>query len=281
MDPIKATHAFSVDVEEWYQGIPAADSVKSVAERRLDRGLNPLLDLLAEHGIKATFFILGPVVQENPELIRRIANEGHEIGCHGWSHDLVYTMTPERFREETRHARDAVSNLTGRQVTAYRAAYFSITRQSFWALEELVGLGFRYDSSIFPVKNWRYGIPDFEPRPQSVMTGNGPILELPLPVRKVLGKNLPLSGGAYFRLYPYAVTRNNFRFAESRGIPAVFYLHPWELDPDHPRVAFDWRARATHYAQLRSTLPKLERLLKEFQFSSIGSVLNHAITGTC
>ena len=269
-----------MDVEEWYQGIPVADSVKSAAERRLDRGLNPLLDLLDKNQIKATFFILGPIARDHPALMRRIAEEGHEIGCHGWSHDLVYTMTPKRFREETLRARDTISEVTGTGITAYRAAYFSVTRQSFWALEELAGLGFRYDSSIFPVKNWRYGIPDFEPRPQTIMTGNGPICELPISVRRVLGKNVPHSGGAYFRLYPYSVTRRNFFAAETHGTPVVFYLHPWELDPEHPKVAFHWKARATHYVQLQSTQPKLEKLLREFHFSTIGNVLNHAITGT-
>lgn len=190
-------------------------------------------------------------------------------------------MTPKRFREETRRACNVTSDLTGAPITAYRAAYFSITRQSFWALEELAGLGFRYDSSIFPVKNWRYGIADFEPRPQSIMTRNGPIDEFPISVRNVLGKNVPLSGGAYFRIYPYTVTRRNLAFAESHGLPAVFYLHPWELDPDHPRVAFDWKACATHYTRLRSTQPKLTKLFKEFHFSTIGSVLNHAIRATC
>jgi polysaccharide deacetylase family protein (PEP-CTERM system associated) len=186
-------------------------------------------------------------------------------------------MTPERFREETRRARDAVAALTGTAVTAYRAAYFSITRSSLWALEILADLGFRYDSSIFPVRNWRYGIPGFDPRPQTIVTPAGPIAEHPLSVRTVLGRTLPLSGGAYFRLYPYSLTRANFQAAARSGSPVVFYIHPWELDPDHPRVPFHWRARLTHYANLRSTERKLSRLMREFRFTTLGEVLDHEV----
>jgi polysaccharide deacetylase family protein (PEP-CTERM system associated) len=271
-------HAFTVDVEDWYQGIPIDAATRASAERRLDRGLGRLLDLMAEAGARGTFFLLGPVALEHPELVRRIAVAGHEMGCHGWSHDLLYTMTRERMRDETRRAVDAVQDLTGQPVKAYRAAYFSITRASFWALEVLAELGFRYDSSIFPVRNWRYGIADFEPRPQRIDTPAGAIYELPLSVRRLAGVNLPVSGGAYFRLYPYALTRANFRAAERSGRPVVFYLHPWELDPEHPRVAFHWKARATHYVNLRSTEGKLRRLLAEFRFGPLGEVLEHELS---
>ena len=268
-------HAFTVDVEDWYQGIPVGPEIRASAQRRLDRGLNVLLELLGERDVRGTFFLLGPVVQEHPSLVRRISDLGHEVGCHGWSHDLLYEMGRDRFREETRRAVDVITNLTGKAVTAYRAAYFSITAQSLWALEILAGLGFRYDSSIFPVRNWRYGIPDFDPRPQRLHTPAGPIYELPLTVRRLFGRNLPVSGGAYFRIYPYALTRSNFRAIEREGRPLVFYLHPWELDPDHPRVPFYWKARLTHYVNLRSTRGKLRRLLQDFQFKTLGQVLEN------
>ena len=273
-------HAFTVDVEDWFHGIPIAGERRASAERRLHRGLGRVLELLAGAGARATFFVLGPVAREHPALIREIAAAGHEVGCHGWSHDLLYDMTPERMREETGRAVDAIQGLTGRPVTAYRAAYFSITRKSFWALEELVALGFRYDSSIFPARNWRYGIADFDPRPQKIETPAGAIYELPLSVRSFLGMRLPVSGGAYFRLYPYVVTRANFRAAQRAGRPVVFYLHPWELDPDHPRVAFHWKPRFTHYANLRSTEPKLRRLLTDFRFAPLGEVLEHEFAGS-
>jgi polysaccharide deacetylase family protein (PEP-CTERM system associated) len=270
-------HAFTVDVEDWHQGIPISPQSRASAEGRLERGMLQILELLEEHGCHGTFFVLGPVAQEHARLIRRVAEAGHEIGCHGWSHDPLYQMTPKRFRDETRWAMDALSSITGKPVTAYRAPYFSITSQSLWALEELAGLGFLYDSSIFPIRNWRYGIPEFEPRPRRVTTPSGPIMEFPISVRRMLGRNLAVSGGAYFRIYPYAITRSNFCALEAQKKPVVFYIHPWELDPDHPRVPFNWRARLTHYANLRSTGPKLRRMLTDFQFGSLGEVLENEL----
>lgn len=272
-------HAFTVDVEDWFQGIPVCSETRASARRRLDRGLNTLLDLLAEYGVRSTFFVMGPVALEHPGLVRQIVAGGHELGCHGWSHDLLYRMTPDRFRDETRRAVDAITGLSGRPVAAYRAAYFSITRLSFWALEVLASLGFRYDSSIFPVQNWRYGMPRFDPRPQCIDTPAGQIYELPISVRRVFGWNFPVSGGAYFRIYPYTLTRINFRALERQGRPVVFYLHPWELDPRHPRVPFTWRARLTHYFNLHSTAPKLRRLLREFRFGALGDVLERELCG--
>jgi polysaccharide deacetylase family protein (PEP-CTERM system associated) len=273
-------HAFTVDVEDWFDGIPIDARAKAAAVPRLEKGLGRLLDLMAASSARGTFFFLAPVAERHPELLRRVAEAGHEIGCHGWSHDLLYEMGRERFRDETRRARDVLSQRLGRAVRAYRAAYFSITRDSYWALEELARLDFRYDSSIFPVRNWRYGIPDFPPRPQVVTTPSGPILELPLSVRRVLGRSVAVSGGAYFRIYPYALTRANIRAHEARRGPVVFYLHPWELDPDHPRVPFAARPRLTHYWNLRATEPRLRRLLADFRFAPLGEVLEHELAGT-
>ena len=266
-------HAFSVDVEDWFHGIPVDGATKDAASPRLERGLQVLLDLLAEREARATFFILGPLVAKHTAVLRRIAAEGHELGCHGWSHDLVYTMTPERFSEDTRRARDAISDLTGHPVHAFRAPYFSITRDSLWALEVLAELGFKYDSSIFPVRNWRYGIEDFSRDPVLMHTPAGPLWEFPISVMERYGQTIPVSGGAYFRLYPYSLTRANFRAQERIGRSVIFYLHPWELDPDHPQVSFAWRPRFTHYANLQSTRPKLVRLLREFSFGTIGDVI--------
>jgi polysaccharide deacetylase family protein (PEP-CTERM system associated) len=277
--PSALRHAFTVDLEDWYHGIPIADETKSAAERRLGRGLGVLLNLLAAHDAKATFFVLGPIALEHPQAVREIAAAGHELGCHGWSHDLLYAMDRARLRDETQRAKSEIEAIAGKPVTAYRAAYFSITRESFWALEVLAGLGFRYDSSIFPVHNWRYGIAGFDPRPQRIETPAGAIYELPISVRRLMGMNLPTSGGAYFRIYPYPLTRSNFKAAEREGRPVVFYLHPWELDPDHPRVPFHWKARATHYVNLKSAAAKLKRLLAEFRFGPLGDILEHELAG--
>jgi polysaccharide deacetylase family protein (PEP-CTERM system associated) len=238
--------ALTIDVEDWYHGIPIQPSDKARAERRLFRSALRLLALLHEFRVHGTLFFLGQVVEEDPQLLRLAADQGHEIGCHGWSHDLVYEMTPERFREETRRSRDAIAAVTGSPPTAYRAPYFSVTNRSLWALEILADLGFRYDSSIFPAHNWRYGIPGFSQQPHWIETRAGRIGEFPLSVIRILGLNVPASGGAYFRLYPYWLTRFNLGLCARRERPAVFYLHPWELDPGHPRVRFLWKARLTH-----------------------------------
>lgn len=268
-------HAFTVDVEDWHQGIPIDAGIKESAAWRLEHSLATLLSVLGEANIKATFFWLGPAAQRHPTWVREMMEAGHEVGTHGWSHDLVYDMTPDRFREETNRAASTIAEITGREVTAYRAAYFSITRKSMWAFEVLAGLGFRYDSSIFPIRNWRYGIPDFSPVPQRLDTPAGPMYELPISVRRVLGLTIPVSGGAYFRLYPYSITRTNIRAAERDKRPVVFYIHPWELDVDHPRLRFHWRARVTHYANLATTERKLRRLVSEFSFRPLGAVLEN------
>jgi polysaccharide deacetylase family protein (PEP-CTERM system associated) len=272
-------HAFTVDLEDWYHGIPIATERKSDAERRLHVGTERLIDMLERHKARATFFILGPVARDNPDLVRRIAVAGHDIGSHGVSHDLIYEMGLVRFREETRASIRDLEDCVGRPVLSYRAAYFSITRRSFWALPILAAEGIRFDSSIFPVRNWRYGIPDYPRRPTVEQTANGPILEFPISTRRILGRNVPSTGGAYFRLYPYAVSRSNIYAAEREGAPVVFYLHPWELDPGHPVVGFKPQAMATHYVNLKSTAAKLERLLAEFRFTTLGEVLTDAYPG--
>ena len=270
-------HAFTVDVEDWFDGIPIAPERKVSAERRLHLGMDVLTGAMAERSARGTFFLLGPVALDYPQLVRNLVSAGHEIGCHGWSHDLLYTMTPERFRSETADAKKAIEDIAGTPVTAYRAAYFSITRQSFWALEILAELGFRCDSSVFPVKNWRYGIPDFDAAPGRVPTPSGAIHEFPVSVVGYAGRRLPAGGGAYFRIYPYALTRAHVRRLENEGRPMVFYIHPWEFDPDHPRVPLHWKPRLTHYWNLRSTHGKLLRLLSDFSFESLGRVMKHEL----
>jgi len=269
-------HAFTVDLEDWYQGIPVDGTRKASAERRLHVGAERLLELLRAHGARATFFALSVIAKEHPGILRQIAAAGHEIGSHGESHDLVYEMGPQRFREETRASIRDLEDCVGQRVTSYRAAYFSITERSLWALDILTSEGIRVDSSIFPVKNWRYGIPHYSRQPVLVDTPSGPLCEFPISTRRVLGRNVPTTGGAYFRLYPYRLTRANMLASEREGVPVVFYLHPWELDPKHPVVQFRRRAMLTHYARLASTQPKLEKLLTEFRFTTLSNVLAEA-----
>lgn len=272
-------HVFTVDLEDWYDGIPIAAESKASAECRLHVGTDRLLELLSRYGARATFFTLSSVARDHPALLRRIADAGHDVGSHGLSHDLIYDMTPERFRDETRSSIQDIEACIGKPVRSYRAAYFSITQRSIWALDILAECGIRFDSSIFPVRNWRYGIPDFSRSPVVIETQSGPILEFPISTRRLLGRNIATTGGAYFRIYPYAFTRANMRAGEREGMPTVFYLHPWELDTDHPRVRFKAKAMATHYFNLRATAPRLERLLGEFRFTTLSEVLTDAFPG--
>jgi polysaccharide deacetylase family protein (PEP-CTERM system associated) len=272
-------HAFTIDVEDWYHG--AADELtRNSGERRLCYGLGKLLDILAEFGVTATFFWLGLAASENPQLVKQVARAGHEIACHGWVHEPVYSMTPQRFREETQYAMSLISDLSGQPIIGYRAPYFSITRKSLWALEILTELGFEYDSSIFPIKNWRYGISDFNPTPQQVTTSAGTIYEIPLSVRRFLGNNFPISGGAYFRIYPYAITQQNFRVAEHNNQAAIFYIHPWELDLKHPPLSLSWKEKLTHSINSHTINRKLYQLLSDFSFVPLRQVLVESTVNT-
>lgn len=260
-------HIFTVDVEDWYHGIPNVQIAAN--QRRLDCSLGLLLEILAEYKVKGTFFWLGEAAAENPNLVKQVASCGHELGCHGWKHQMIQSMTPQEFRKNTKHAADFVADLTGKPVLAYRAPYFSITQSTLWALEILADLGFIYDSSIFPIYNWRYGIPDFDTQPQQINTSRGSIYEVPLSVRRIFKQNIPVSGGGYFRLYPYKFTRSNFRALEEAGNHVVFYIHPWELDENQPPVSPSWKERLTNNINRLTTVPKLRKLLEDFDFAPL------------
>ena len=278
-------NVFSVDLEDWYQGLEIDMSEWGGFAPRLERGLDPLLGLLDEAGVHATFFILGWQAERTPEVVRRIAAAGHEIASHGWSHRFVYRLEPVAFRDEIRRSRDLLASLAGRPVIGYRAPYFSITASSLWALDVLVEEGFRYDSSIFPTFNYRYGIPGAGRRPGWITTpGGARIYEIPLSTVRApaagagAGINLPVGGGGYFRLYPYAFTRGLARHLTTHERqPLVFYVHPWEYDPDHPQVAMPRRVpRITHYLNLASTYPKTRRLLRDFRFTTMDAAFRSA-----
>lgn len=263
-------HIFTVDVEDWYHGIPNAQIAAN--KRRLDYSLGLLLEILAEYKVKGTFFWLGEAAVENPHLVKQVASCGHELGCHGWKHQMIQSMTPQEFRKNTKHAADFVADLTGKPVLGYRAPYFSITQSTLWALEILADLGFIYDSSIFPIHNSRYGIPEFDNQPQQINTSRGLIYEVPLSARQIFKKNIPVSGGGYFRLYPYKFTRSNFRALEQAGNHVVFYIHPWELDVNHPPISPSWKERLKNNINRLTTVPKLRKLLEDFDFAPLSEV---------
>jgi polysaccharide deacetylase family protein (PEP-CTERM system associated) len=272
-------NAFTVDVEDYFQVAALAPAIERASwpqrESRVERNTGVLLDLLAERGIRGTFFVLGWIAERHPLLIKRIAAAGHEIACHGYSHQLIYEQTPEDFREETARSKDMLEQLSGAPVTGYRAASFSITRRSLWALDLLIDLGFKYDSSIFPIRHDRYGIPGADPRPAALTAPSGrTLVEFPMSAASYLGLRIPVSGGGYFRLLPYFVTRTGLRQINGRfGRPFAFYLHPWEIDPDQPRVRVGWLSRFRHYTNLDRCESRLRRLLHEFRFGTMREAL--------
>jgi polysaccharide deacetylase family protein (PEP-CTERM system associated) len=199
---------------------------------------------------------------------------GHEVACHGYSHELVYSQTQAQFVEETRRAKLCIEDLSGRKVDGYRAASFSVTRQSLWALDVLIDLGFVYDSSIFPIRHDRYGIPGAAREPGMVAApSRRTIVEFPMSTANWLGMRLPVCGGGYFRILPYWLTRAALRSINAANEPFGFYVHPWEIDPQQPRVQVGWFSRFRHYTNLERCEARLERLLSEFRFGSMRAVL--------
>jgi len=269
-------NALTIDFEDWYQGLEIPHTEWANYEDRVVRAGHSVLETLGAANTRATFFVLGYVAERQPEIIREIAAAGHEVGTHGYSHSFVYRQTPDLFRSEMTRAIRNLEDLTGQRVLGHRAPFFSITRDSLWALDVLADLGIRYDSSIFPVLNYRYGIEDAPRWPYKVDCGENGIIEFPISTWKILGRNLPIAGGAYFRIFPYALTRRAFKAVNDIGHPAVFYLHPWELDPEHPRIPLPRRISLTHYFNLHKTQQRLSRLLRDFCFAPMKEVLGVA-----
>ena len=275
MNTKQVTNALTIDFEDWYQGLEIPYTDWAGFEDRIVPVGHRLLELLAAAGVRATFFVLGYIAERHPDMILAIAAAGHEVGTHGYSHALIYTQTPEVFRAELSRAIRVLEELTGRPVVSHRAPFFSITKDSLWALDILGELGIRYDSSIFPVVNYRYGIADAPRWPYQISVGAHTLTEFPISTWQVMGKNVPIAGGAYFRIYPYAFTRQGLRAINRQGRPFVFYLHPWELDPDHPRIRVPRRvAGLTHYFNLGATERRLRRLLRDFKFAPMQEVLD-------
>lgn len=273
------TNAFTLDVEDYFQVAALAPSVPRDTwpqrESRVERNTAVVLDLLAERGIRGTFFVLGWIAQRHPALVKRIAEAGHEVASHGYSHQLIYRQTPEEFREETVTSKRLLEDLISAPVIGYRAASFSITRDSLWALDTLIDLGFQYDSSVFPIRHDRYGIPGAarEPGPLAAPSGRT-LIEFPMSAASFMGVRVPVSGGGYFRLLPYWVTRSGLRqINRKHGQPFTFYLHPWEVDPGQPRIQASLLSRLRHYTNLHRCEPRLRRLLGEFSFAPMRDVL--------
>jgi polysaccharide deacetylase family protein (PEP-CTERM system associated) len=271
-------NAMTVDVEDYFH-VSAFDRVLSrddwpAQESRVVANTERLLTLLAEHRVRATCFVLGWVAERWPGLVKTIAAGGHEVASHGYWHRLVYTQTPDEFREDLRRARGVIEDASGTRLRGYRAPSFSITAQSLWALEVLAEEGYDYDASIFPIRHDRYGLPTAPRHIFRVQCAARDLVEAPGSTVRVAGVKLPMAGGGYFRLLPYAWTRWGIdRLNRVERQPAVFYLHPWEIDPHQPRLAADALGRFRHYRNLDRTEGRLRRLFGEFRFAPLGDVL--------
>jgi polysaccharide deacetylase family protein (PEP-CTERM system associated) len=272
----RLANAMTCDVEDYFQvqafaGHIARESWDTMASR-VERNTGRVLDLFARHGVHATFFTLGWVAERHKDLIRRIVAEGHELASHGMEHRPVYSQTPDEFRADVRRTKAILEDIGGKTVSGYRAASFSITEKTFWAFDVLAEEGYRYSSSIYPVRHDLYGIPDaprFAFRP-----GDRKLLEVPMSTVAMFGRNLPCSGGGYFRLLPYAVSRWGFRQVNARDRqPAIFYFHPWEIDPDQPRQHHaPLKSRFRHYLNLHRMEDRLGRLLRDFAWDRMDRI---------
>jgi polysaccharide deacetylase family protein (PEP-CTERM system associated) len=271
-------NALTVDVEEYFHPTEVQASIDgsqwALLPSRVGDELTRILDLLATNHSKATFFILGWVAQRHPATVRAIVSAGHEIGCHSHLHRLVYSLSPGEFRRDTRQAVAAIEDACGITPRVYRAPSYSITKESLWALEILAEEGFVQDSSIFPIAHDRYGIPGSNRHAYMIETRSGPIQEIPAATVKLSnGTVAPIGGGGYLRLLPYRYTAAGIRRVNrEEGEPVCIYFHPWEIDPDQPRLASGLIARVRTYFGVRGMLGKLERLMRDFSFSSIGEV---------
>ena len=268
---------FTVDVEDYFH-VSAFSSVIQPENWdhyvcRVEQSTRTILELAAKHSTRGTFFVLGWVAERYPQLVREIQAAGHEIGCHSYWHQLIYELGPKRFRSDLIKARDCLQWITGSPVKLHRAPSFSITEKSLWALDILIEEGFQIDSSIYPVHHDRYGIPGSPKLPHIIATRAGQIHEFPGMTCKVAGLTVPVGGGGYLRLFPWAVTSRLLRQIRKEHRPLNVYLHPWEVDVDQPRIAASLKSRFRHYQNLTTMAPKLSKMLTEFRLGTMTEVL--------
>lgn len=268
----------SVDVEEYFHPTEVQSFVNvsdwSRLPSRVEQQVDDILEVFDHYQVRATFFLVGWVAERSPAMVRRITSAGHELGCHSHYHGLIYDMTPSQFRQDTERCVGTIGDICGTVPRVYRAPSYSITQSSFWALEILADLGFTHDSSIYPVVHDRYGIPGFPRHAHILQTAKGPIWEVPISTARLRDERItPIGGGGYLRLLPYRYTAAGIRRVnEVEGQPVCLYFHPWEVDPDQPRLARGIIARLRTYSGLRGMMGKLKRLLQEFKFATLGEV---------
>jgi polysaccharide deacetylase family protein (PEP-CTERM system associated) len=271
-------NALTIDVEDYFHANAMDATVAPAAwdtlPPRVEANTRRILDLLAAHDVRATFFVLGWVAERWPHLVDEIVRAGHEVACHGYAHRLVYELGPARFRADVSRAVRVLEDRLGARVEGFRAASYSIIPTVLWAFDVLIEHGFRYDSSVYPIRHDLYGFPGFSRFAVRIRRAAGEIVEVPASTVRLLGRNWPVGGGGYFRLWPFAVTCAAIRRINRRGgAPAIVYLHPWELDVDQPRLAASRRTRFRQYTNLHRTEPRLRLLLRRFRFAPLRDVL--------
>jgi len=276
-------NAMTIDVEDYFH-VSVFDGVVPRAnwqtfESRVCRNTERLLQLFSEHDVRATFFVLGWVAERYPELVTRIASLGHEVASHGYGHRLIYDQTPPAFRDDVRRSKALLEAASGRRVRGYRAPSYSVTPRSLWALDILIEEGYTYDSSIFPIRHDRYGIPLCPRHPYLLERSVGSLVEAPASTTTIGPLNFPIGGGGYFRILPYGLTRWGIdRVNRLERRPAIFYLHPWEIDPEQPRLRAGLLSRFRHYRNLDQTEARLRRLLSEFKFGPLATLVDQVET---
>ncbi|HSW55313.1 MAG TPA: XrtA system polysaccharide deacetylase [Ignavibacteriaceae bacterium] len=259
----------TIDLEDWFHSLDYLPSNWNNYERRIEYGTKKILDLLEEKKSKATFFVLGDVAINHPQLIKLIDNEGHEIGSHGFNHKFIYQQTKEEFREDLRRSINYLSDLIGKRIVTFRAPYFSITKKSFWAFDILWEEGIKIDSSIFPVINHRYGIPDNPRLPYQLSNG---LWEWPITTYKTFLGNIPFAGGVYFRFFPSSISRLFISQLQKKQDPIILYFHPWEFDPEQPKLknlpAF---LKLRHYHNLKNNFYRFTNLFEKINSISLSA----------
>jgi peptidoglycan-N-acetylglucosamine deacetylase len=276
-------NALSIDLEDWFHAELVRTHVQADSpERRVVWAVEPVLELLRRYGVRATFFVVGDVMRHHPELVQQIYAAGHEIGCHGWSHRPLWTLAPERLAWELdEFDRDAAAIVPLDEIVGFRAPTFSLDERTGWAIDILRAHGLRYDSSIFPLRTYLYGVDDCPARPYRPTSAEltrdhveGDLIEFPMTAYRLAGYTIPVSGGFYLRAMPWRMLRYLLAKVNAQGDPFVIYLHPWEADAATPRVqGVSWVTRFVTYYNAASALVKLERLLQSFAFAPLRDVL--------
>ena len=272
-------NALTINLEDWFQASSFEEVIKygkwRNCETRIEFTTRKLFEILSARGVKATFFVLGWTAKKFPDLVKEIKSRGNEIASFGYAHEPINKLTEEKFYKDVERSLNILEKVTGEKISGYRAPNFSLMEETLLAYEDLVDLGFKYDSSVFPVRNKSYGYPEAPRFPYLIKTQKGGLLwEIPLTTFPVMDKNIPIAGGGYLRLYPYWFIKKGIKQINFQGKPAIIYLRPWELDPHPPKVKVKFFNKFRHYSNLDLMEHKVEKLLKDFEFAPIKEVFN-------